>query len=202
MFTSRKPPPRTEKPSYILHRRIEPGARLAALIGGPIVGVYTHFDRQSKPCTKILCEGAIPCPGCASSRRLEWSGYLPLVDDYNAPFVVIVKEEQSAQIDSYQLHRRVIVSRERRPKAPIRVKLDPAYEYSISRPGLGPIALDLRDWLVNLWRIPGLQEWLAAHPPVEAKPKVASQPLPAPINNKEVKANLRKALKDLKESCQ
>jgi hypothetical protein len=150
----------TETPDHFRFHSPEEGERFQGLIAGAIVCVKTHFMEFTKPCLKVMAEGNLECRGCKAEFRLDDTCYLPLYIQPMERIVVKVSKKQFREIQTWQLHRLIEIYRPRGQKKGLKASLVKGSNYSVQWPGISSLCLDIRPWLVGLWKVPGLKEYL------------------------------------------
>lgn len=150
------------------------GKEIKAWLIGPLVGVETHWLGRTQPCRRYITGGLMKCYCQTSKLVSEWKGYVPLLDENEVQCFAVIGsryEEQAIKID---LFKPVIVTRLKRAGAPVMVKPSDWTDREAPTANGKHVPLDLRPWLLKLWKDEELTKWFADHPEVSNE---ASNPL-------------------------
>lgn len=146
------------------HVKVEPLAKWRAWIAGEVIWVETHHLPPSKPCREAFTDGAVPCQIDHTTRRLEWSGYLPLWDANHKATVIIIREYQRDVVAAVPRGREVLVTKG--PATTSAISVLPTGS-SVRFHSTNPRKMDNQDirlWLLTLWKDQTLKDWVATLP--------------------------------------
>ena len=166
------PPPTPEL--HWAYQVMKPNARVNAVWIGPVHGLTTHHLGQTKPCLKELSAGDLDCPFCKNHLAKRWRGYAPAVDFGSKQVVFLVGQTTGAVLDRTPRGKRLTFGRGPGDTSPVAVVDYPgiagnAIDKRFTAGGVYADGVDLLPWLLRLWEIPDLTEWVETCRPLTKK---------------------------------
>jgi RNA polymerase subunit RPABC4/transcription elongation factor Spt4 len=140
------------------------GKEVNAWLVGLMVGVETHWLGRTQPCRRYITGGLMKCYCQTSKLASEWKGYVPLLDENEVQCFAIIGSRYEEQANKINLFKPVVVTRLKRAGSPVMVKESAWTDREAPTANGKQVALDIRPWLLKLWKDEELTNWFAAHP--------------------------------------
>lgn len=142
---------------------------ISGFLAGQPTWVPCHWTGKSRPCRRLLTCGALPCHDCRPNEEPIWRGYTPFYSsEYVRLFALITLDYREA-VAEIPRHAQIKLSRGPNPRDPLVIVP------SLWRPSPLPESadrdydVDLRSFLLTLWKDSELREWSIANQEREAR---------------------------------
>jgi hypothetical protein len=164
--------------------RLKPKESFKGWLVGPPHGFETHYYYATKPCVHEITSGQVECKHCVAKSRKEYQAYVPFFTHFAEWWVIIVGRKEYERIKQIPIWAFCEVVKPRAITVSPRVSYRDLDVNRLTPPGIRERgAVDLTDWLLNLWQETALTEWYAAQPPTN--PPVVMSPLDPPVTTEE-----------------
>lgn len=155
-------------------QKMAPNARVHACWIGPVHGLVTHHLGQTKPCLKDLTGGDLECPYCKNHLAKRWRGYAPAVGFDSKQIVFLVGQTTGAALDATARGKKLVFGRGGGDTSPVAITDYPGItgntvDKRFAPGGVYAEGVDLLPWLLRLWELPDLVEWVATCRPLTPK---------------------------------
>jgi hypothetical protein len=163
MFGSFLPPPRSDI-EYWRYESLAPSETLKGWKAGHPIGVPVHHNHRTSPCLDAFTHGELPCAFPHAEFPLGFHAYMPMITDDGQHVVIGIRRNQFGRACEIPVGSQIVVTRGNHKTKPVIVawKKWPGAEVHPAANPLDP--KDISAWLLRLWRIPQLTEWVKLNP--------------------------------------
>lgn len=206
MFRSQVPTPVTGI-EYWRYHSLEPGETINGWKAGHLIGANCHFFPQTVPCPKDFTNGELSCDIPHDKQAPRFHSWMPMIHEDGSKVVIGVRRNQFGDASAIEVGAPIQVKRGNRINMPVVVRWRD-WCHSRRHPGADAAApADLHRWLLRLWKMPELTEWVRMNPfdagspvcdsrdAVVPRPATTVEPPPSPEEVKKAKAILKTNLK-------
>ena len=130
---------------------IKAGERFQFWKAGHPVGVWLHWQAQSKPCRAKLTDNAVSCPLCLAKLPPTWRAYLPVYTKHKEKRVIIYAEKYHEIAEAIPIHSPMIAARGKGGRDPVVIHPIEGGDNALSWVGNPPPPQDIRPCLLMLW---------------------------------------------------
>lgn len=176
MFGSFAPPPRSGI-EYWRYESLAANESLTGIKAGHPIGVPVHHNHRTCPCVDAFTGGELKCSFPHKDFPIGFHAYMPIVTRDGSRLVVGIRRNQFAEACEVPVGDPVIVSRGNHKTKPVIVfrKEWPGWQYQTAVDRSHPS--DISDWLLRLWGIPELTDWVARNPEKAARGQIDTSSL-------------------------
>jgi hypothetical protein len=163
MFEHRKPGSKVDHLVWSVTQP-EPGGRLRGWICGEQFGCDTHHVNGTKPCKKVLTNGAMDCQWCATGIRVGYTSWVPWFDELGRKCISLVGREMEGYVSSLILGTAITISKRKAANAPVLITATDWF--SAPCPFIRRLKCwyDIRPFLMGLWGDKQLVEFYGSDP--------------------------------------
>lgn len=148
------------------------GATANGFLAGPVVGVWCHWMGRSRPCRRLMSDGALSCAMCADAQEPDWRGYVPF---YSAEYVrmfTVITADYLESVREIPLHAQIKMARGRNKHDPVVIRPDLWRTTPLPPAADRDAAADLVPFLLKMWKDAELIEWhLGSDAPLSSGPE-------------------------------
>lgn len=140
---------------------------------------HEHTERQpgTKPCLHWMTDGQLRCPRCRVGAKLTCVGWVPLYRELDhGPVVVIVHETAADLLTGLRYPDYVLVGRAGAHDSVFVRKSDNALSFKTTNEARKR-PVDITHDLLQMWRLPELEEWLRSRPQAAPAEKGGAEPV-------------------------
>lgn len=171
MFPRKDPGKGSSKIATWSYLDLKGGGSAAGWLAGPVEWVETHHYFRTIPCHWSISDGRLECPWCPKAPAVEWSGYVPFYGESGKPYLAIVRGYSQDVVMSLKTFDPLIVSKGKSKFDPIVITrpLGKRERYKSSLASRQE-PVDIRPFLLKLWKEPALVTFFSAHPATSDTP--------------------------------
>jgi len=160
------------------YQKVDSGTSLTGFLAGQPTWIPCHWVGVSKPCRSILTCGHLPCLDCRPGKEVEWRGYLPFYDPSYLRKFILIPLNLRESVAEIALHAQIKMNRARAKKSAVIVTMSNWRVTPLPESKERSHAVDLRAFLLVVWKDTELSEWSWNHVSDVTPPALTSASTP------------------------